>query len=68
MENPLCTLTAEDAELLELGGALGEHNAFALVAGRCSAAQARRLRKLREFKSTSAWSPAGASFAPAISR
>jgi len=50
VENPFSGLSAEDAELLELGGVLGEHHAFALVAGRCSAAQAQCLKKLREEK------------------
>lgn len=43
-------VTAETAELLELGVALGQNHAFALVAGRCSAAQAEGLRRLREQK------------------
>ena len=43
-------LSAEDAELLELGVALGQNHAFGLVAGRCSAAQAQTLRELREGK------------------
>jgi len=38
------------AELVELGIALGRSNAFGLVAGRCSAAQAEAIHRLREEK------------------
>ena len=37
-----------DAELLDLGVALGQTHAFGLIAGRCSGAQAEALRHLRE--------------------
>ena len=37
-------------EVLELGQWLGQRQAFSLVAGRCSAADARALRELRESK------------------
>ena len=43
-------LTPDDAVMLELGMALGQTHAFGLVAGRCSAAQAQGLRRLREEK------------------
>lgn len=43
-------LPAESAALLELGIALGQNHAFGLIAGRCSAAQADGLRRLREEK------------------
>lgn len=43
-------LPAESAALLELGVALGQNHAFGLIAGRCSAAQAEGLRRLREEK------------------
>ena len=36
--------------VLELGFALGQSHTFGLVAGRCSAAQAHGIRKLREEK------------------
>ena len=36
--------------MLELGFALGQNHTFGLVAGRCSAAQAHGIRKLREEK------------------
>jgi len=41
-------LTAESAELLDLGVVLGQNNTFALLAGRCSAAQAAAMRRVRE--------------------
>src|SRR5579871_3514858 len=48
-----------DAALLELGVVLGQSLAFGLVAGRCSAAQAQALRRLREERlykrCTEAW-------------
>ena len=47
---PLSETTVEPAELVELGIALGQTNAFGLVAGRCSAAQAEGIRRLREEK------------------
>jgi hypothetical protein len=37
-------------DLVDLGILLGHHHAFGLVAGRCSAAQAQGLRRLREEK------------------
>ena len=43
-------LAVDQAALLELGVALGQHHAFGLIAGRCSAAQAEGLRRLREEK------------------
>ncbi|MBV8902203.1 MAG: hypothetical protein JOZ22_01080 [Acidobacteriia bacterium] len=43
-------MTAENTELLEAGIALGQTNAFGLVAGRSSAAQAEGIRRLREQK------------------
>jgi hypothetical protein len=41
---------ADNSELLDAGIALGQTNAFALIAGRCSAAQAEGIRRLREQK------------------
>ena len=49
-EESLRELPAEQAGLLELGVALGQNHAFSLIAGRCSAAQAEGLRRLREEK------------------
>jgi hypothetical protein len=48
MEKTLFELSAEDVELLDLGSVLGQNLTFGLVAGRCSAAQAASLRRLRE--------------------
>jgi hypothetical protein len=47
-EELLSELAAEDAALLELGVALGQNHAFGVIAGRCSAAQAETIRRLRE--------------------
>jgi hypothetical protein len=44
---PGSELPADDAELLDLGSVLGQNLTFGLVAGRCSAAQAASLRRLR---------------------
>jgi len=41
-------LPAETAGVLDLGVALGQNQAFGIVAGRCSAAQAASLRRLRQ--------------------
>jgi hypothetical protein len=49
-EESLRELPSEQAELLDLGVALGQNHAFGLIAGRCSAAQAEGLRRLREEK------------------
>ena len=50
MDKPIAELSDADAALLDLGVALGQNYAFAVVAGRCSAAQAAGLRRLREEK------------------
>jgi hypothetical protein len=50
MEKSNTELPAVDTALLELGVALGQNHAFAVMAGRCSAAQAMGLRRLREEK------------------
>jgi hypothetical protein len=49
-QQPFSELAAADAALLEVGVALGQNHAFAMIAGRCSAAQAEALRRLREDK------------------
>jgi hypothetical protein len=49
-EEPLSELAAADAALLELGLILGQNHAFSLVAGRCSAATAQGLQRLRQEK------------------
>lgn len=50
MKKPKPELPAAKAELLDLGSVMGHHLALGLVAGRCSAAQAAGLRRLREAK------------------
>lgn len=49
-EKSVSSWPADKAGLLELGVALGQNHAFGLIAGRCSAAQAEGLRRLREEK------------------
>ena len=49
-EESLSGLPAERAALLEAGVALGQSHTFGLIAGRCSAAQAEGIRRLREQK------------------
>ena len=49
-EESLVNVPAEQAAMLELGVALGQNHTFGLIAGRCSAAQAEGLRRLREEK------------------
>ncbi len=50
MEKSISERAVEDTEALDLGVVLGHHQAFGLIAGRCSAAQAASLRRLREEK------------------
>lgn len=50
MEKTLPQPPAEAAGWFELGHALGQNHAFAVIAGRCSAAQAAGLHRLREQK------------------
>ena len=49
-EESLDGLPEESTGLMEVGVALGQNLAFGLIAGRCSAAQAEGLRRLREDK------------------
>ena len=42
---------SDEQQVLELGITLGPRRAFGMIAGRCSAAQAECLRKVREEKS-----------------
>jgi hypothetical protein len=49
-KNQTAETLGHDAELLDLGVVLGQTHAFALVAGRCSAAQAEGLRRMRQEK------------------
>jgi hypothetical protein len=48
IDDTVSNLSAEDAKLMELGFALGQNHTFGLLAGRCSAAQAQGIRRLRE--------------------
>lgn len=50
MEKETPELASEYAALLDLGVVLGENLAFSLMAGRCSAAQAATLKRIREEK------------------
>jgi uncharacterized membrane protein YheB (UPF0754 family) len=49
MENQICERPAVD-EMLDLGMILGQNQAFGFLAGRCSAAQAETIRRLRNEK------------------
>jgi hypothetical protein len=48
MHTVISELSAEDAEMLDLGSVLGQNQSFGLIAGRCSAAQAASLQRLRD--------------------
>jgi hypothetical protein len=48
VENSICQLPADVAETLDLGLLLGKNQAFGVIAGRCSAAQAESLSRLRK--------------------
>jgi hypothetical protein len=50
MHSPITDLPPEIADVLQAGMVLGQSQSFALVAGRCSAAQAEALLRLRESK------------------
>ena len=50
MQKSTLELTDDAAALLDLGVALGQNQTFSLVAGRCSAAQAATLLRLRQEK------------------
>jgi hypothetical protein len=50
VENEYDALPADSAGMLNLGAALGQAHAFATMSGRCTAAQAEALRRLREEK------------------
>jgi len=47
----------DEQQILELGMMLGQRRAFGMVAGRCSAAQAECLRKVREEKTYLKFAP-----------
>jgi hypothetical protein len=48
MKSSLIKKPAEAAGSFELGGVLGQRKAFGLIAGRCSAAEAAAIRRVRE--------------------
>ena len=48
MKHVIPEMSAEHAELLELGAVLGRNESLGMMAGLCSAAQAAALRRLRE--------------------
>jgi hypothetical protein len=50
MDEPTTTKTADSAGDFELGQMLGSRKAFASVAGRCSAAEAECMRRIRDRK------------------
>ncbi|MBZ5619556.1 MAG: hypothetical protein LAQ69_12660 [Acidobacteriia bacterium] len=64
MEFTFPGLSAEDADVLGLGVALGENHAFGLVAGRSAAAQAAALKRLREEKKYRRFTPHWNQFCP----
>jgi len=64
MEKESPELTAEYAALLDLGVVLGENLAFSLMAGRCSAAQAATLKRIREEKNYQKLVPHWRDFCP----
>ena len=50
MDQPVPELPAELAELLKLGEVLGQNQSFTIVSGRCSAAGAESLLRMRESR------------------
>ncbi len=50
MDEPILQSPAENAQLMDLGVVVGQTQAFGLIAGRCSAAQAAALQRLRQDK------------------
>ena len=48
MQEPISGLPAVDAGLLDLGSVMGQCHTFGAIAGRCSAAHAATLKRLRE--------------------
>jgi hypothetical protein len=64
MKKSVIELTGEAAGLLDLGAALGQNQAFSLVAGRCSAAQAATLLRLRQEKKYLQCAPTWREFCP----
>lgn len=51
------TLPNAEAEQLDLGAAVGHCQAFGMMAGRCTAAQAAALKRLRDSRAYHQWEP-----------
>jgi len=64
MEQSAPELPAELADTLLLGQILGQHQSFALVAGRCTAAQAESLLHMREGRLYLRFAPSWKEFCP----
>src|SRR5215471_14052996 len=64
MNESFSDTAAADAALLELGVILGQNHAFGLIAGRCSAAQAESLARIREEKLYKRCAPTWDDFCP----
>jgi hypothetical protein len=64
MEKSAAGPPVDDTELLDLGVALGQNQAFGRIAGRCSASQAAGLRRLREEKKYKRCTPHWEDFCP----
>jgi ABC-type transporter Mla MlaB component len=64
MEKSTTGPPVDDTGLLDLGVALGHNQAFGHIAGRCSAAQAAGLRRLREEKQYKRCTPLWEDFCP----
>jgi hypothetical protein len=62
MKNSIPDLPPGDAGLLDLGSVVGQYHSFALVAGRCSAAHAATLKRLREDRQYLRISPSWRAF------
>ena len=68
MDQPVPPLSAELAEVLALGQILGQNLAFGLMSGRCSAAQAEALLRLRESRLYLRCSSSWKAFCPEVLR
>ena len=66
MKSSISKKPTEAAGSFELGGVLGQRKAFGLIAGRCSAAEAAAIRRIREERLYQASKLPGRSFAGLI--
>ena len=64
MEKSTTQPPVDDTGLLDVGIALGQNQAFGIISGRCSAAQAAGLRRLREEKNYKRCTPHWEDFCP----